>query len=433
MLGRRALLSDAALTSVATLIGQGAQVAALLLAARVLGPESYGIFGLLGTLYFLLGSVASLRLDGAVAVVSQRDEAHNLLTIILLISAPISLVLSVISLSCVAIWHPTITTSAMQYVVLAVIIALQPLVEAGLLYAAKFSSPIRLALYRLLLGLGQALAQIFFLCYSPSVNTLLLGTAIGLICALMSILPIESILSRLQLPSFWRRTLTNTLSHYFDIIMYGAPQVLLNGVSRLGLPLVLLFFFSPADIGLLTLAQRLAASPIQILGQALSSTYVRYVHLAQTQGHDVIKYFDTLYIMSSLVSLAGVCVAVIICLYFDFSYYLGSSWSDLPHVILALVVGFGARLSVMPISQTLTICRRPGVLARWELLFAIAIYTCVTLCAVIGSSIYTVLTIYSVVLLVGYTALALVSRRTLQVWAATGTVGSAYNEGHDVA
>ncbi len=263
-----------------TAIGQAASFAIVPVLSRLYSPDDFGVVGVFLSLASVLGVVAALRLELAVVVPREDDEARSIMGIALLAVAGVMLATLV-----AVILGGSALSVFLGVPALAPLLGVLPLYVASLgtfqvfsYWSTRTEAFGRLAAAQVSRAVSTGLGQAGLGVAGLGASGMLAGQVVGQVLATLTLLTRSARAGGGELNT--RVNLSSAkvlLRRYNDFVVYGAPQALLNAAGQ-GLPAILLTsVFGASAAGQYLLAQRIVTAPGNLLGQSLRQVLYPYL------------------------------------------------------------------------------------------------------------------------------------------------------------
>ena len=347
-----------AMLSGGTFLGQLLLVATSPVLTRLYGPEAFGALAVFSGLAAILAMVSALRLEFAVPVAREEEEAVGLVGLGL-VTAGLTTLLVALSVWLLGPWLAR-ATEIPELAGLLWLLPLTALCNGFSLPLAYWS--IRRGTFRvngankLVQAGSQAASQLALGAAGTGTPGLVLGYALGPLAMLAHLLGSLPAAERARLLAVRWGRLWPLARRHWHYPAYSAPAALLTSSTQL-LPAVLLaVLYGPAVAGWFGLGQRVMGLPVKLLAQAASQVFlgevprlgddaaVRRLFLRSTAG----------FALTGLVGMAPVLVLGPGL----FALVFGEAWREAGVMAALLVPQHLARFVVMPVSQTLNVYGR---------------------------------------------------------------------------
>lgn len=257
----------------ATLIGQGVNIAAAPILARLYEPTDFGLLASFAAILSVLLAVGSLRFDLAIPIATDRDEAVHLLVL----SNGISLLASVLLTVALVVWGPWLA-AVIGAPDLVPLLWLLPLalflgsftqaLASWAVYARSFS---HLAGMRLVQGVTQAAAQLVLGVVRVGAIGLILGDVIGRVAGAGRL--IRSSLSDLRATSVTRAGIVQRARQRWAFARVMTAASLLSTLSLQVPYLMIPALFDLGSSGQYFLAFRLLSLPASLVIAAVGQVF----------------------------------------------------------------------------------------------------------------------------------------------------------------
>lgn len=347
-----------AIRSIAALIfasagGQLILVAASPLLTRLYTPEEFGILAVFSAMLSVLSVVASLRYEMAIPLPKNKDKSTAVLVIALSANFGFSLILLIVSLlfsEQIAVWVGVPQMKTYLWL-LPVAVFLVSLYKIFSFWAIRHHQYKQVAQTKVWQGIGNVGVQIAGGLLGVGAIGLLLGRIVG------QALGVKKLYGGINFSDLWmylrdrRGRVKAEACKYRNFPKYDMPASFLNTLSNELPPLVFTALFGPAIAGFYLLAQRVLATPLNLVGQAVAQ--VLYGNARQA--------IESLQLQSIVCKtvLALTCLIVIpfFLVYFwgvtFFTLVFGSEWATAGQVSALLMYGISAQFIYSPISLIL--------------------------------------------------------------------------------
>jgi len=274
--GQSPFVRNVGILTSGTVFAQGLAVLALPVLTRLYTPEAFGLLSVFVALMVFFASVATLRLDVAIPIPEQDDEAANLLALALLFAAGLSLVLGL-----GAVLFPTQITAGLRQDALPPYLWMVPLAVFGVAsyntlqswstrqnrYGLVTRTRIRRAIggTSVQLGLGAIGVGPFGLLAGQ-----LLDAAIGVTALARAIWRFDTD----QTSAISRQAMRAAFAKYRDFPARLAPAAVLEAGYQFLPFLILGPVIGAAEVGILYLTMRAMALPVTLAGASISPVFL---------------------------------------------------------------------------------------------------------------------------------------------------------------
>ena len=391
--------------------GTGAGQAVLLLSAplltRLFTPAEFGLFAVFAALAAIFGVIACLRLEFALPVILDEDEAAGMAMAAVVVAVVMSLSTSLL-VWLAGTWFVTLVSAEallgwLWLLPLAVlvwgfgsILSYWSIRRGG--YATNgFNRSFQLG--------SQAGGQVALGALGTGPLGLILGYLLGYGVRLghfaTRLAPTDRRLLLGQRPAqLWR-----SVRRHWRYPVYSSSSSLLHSISEMVPAILIAGLYGPVTAGLYALCQRVMAAPVKLLSETASQVF-----LGETRGLDdsaLHRFFLRTVTFFTVLGIAGMLPV----LFFAppvFAVVFGEAWREAGVLVQFLVPLFFSRFVVFPISQLV------HVLGRQDVYLLSAVLTALALVASFGSSLLLALNVHATVLLFSLTT-ALANLVTLAI------------------
>ncbi len=335
----------------ANLLAQGMPIIAAPLVTRLYSPSDFGTFALFSSILVILSSVATLRVDWSIPNASSRQQAMVLLLggggILLLFSISIALLVWAYGNKLLEHYDLEMLLPFLLWLPLAILgMGLHQLLQGWHVREANLSpvsrSNINKSIFMTLSQIGLGL-----------INTGTLGLILSLLGAIwvsvMSLLRhtlnMFTLIGRCTYLRFM-----STMRSFFSQSLQSTGVALINTTNLSMLPILLIVYYSPTEVGWLALMQRLALAPLGVFTAALAQSF-------WAEAADQIKKdpagLRRLYIQSTKKLVYISLLPVFLCALGPYyvGLILGSEWDQAGWVLISLIPMLFGQVVVSPLSH----------------------------------------------------------------------------------
>jgi O-antigen/teichoic acid export membrane protein len=373
-----------------TLIGQAILVVSAPILTRLYTPADYGVLATYSALVIVLSVVTTLRYEPAVLLPQSDEEADSLASMMLFLTAILSLLMGV-AIWAISSWlEPVWLQPLRPYIGLLVLSVL----FYGVLQVLTYRL-IRLQRFRV--QMHSRWAQSLFYTLTQLGGGVLRVGAVGLLMGqvvgqLVGVLLLGRGV-RLQWGGIGR--LWALAMRYREFPLYNLPTAL---ISTLGLQLPILLaaaLYSVKEAGWLLLGLRLIGMPVDLLASSLGQVYLgRAAELARHAPAELRAF-----VLRTLKRLVGLAILPTVLLMVVapplFAWLFGADWRASGEYLQILTPVLLARLVASPIAQTLIVTRRLSLQLGWESLRLILVALSFWLPAILHQPFSVALSAYS--------------------------------------
>lgn len=353
------MLEGRILRSVSTLAGgtAGAQVITLLLLpvlTRIFTPEDFSVLAAYMAIFSLFSVVACLRLEIAIPLPADEDEAVNLLAASIAMAMLTALMLAtILSVAKTAGWHFGNSSSRIEqfYWIVPVSVGVGATYSALLFWATRKKRFRSIATTRLVQTSGGGLSQIMLGWIGIAPLGLLLGHLIMNVLGVLK-LGIEAL--KLDLKALKRASVPGVreaVSSYRRLPQYSTVESFANsGSVQIPVLIVATLAIGP-EAGFILLASRAVGTPVTLIGKAVSQVYLSEAPSAHRSG----ELTQLSYKLVMFLSILGVAPLVLLGIIapFLFSFFFGDQWARAGELVLWMTPWFVFKLLSSPIANVM--------------------------------------------------------------------------------
>jgi O-antigen/teichoic acid export membrane protein len=342
------------ISAVATVAGGAAGAQALTLLAtplltRTFGPDQFGVLGTFVAVAGILGAIAALRLDLAIAVPADERSALDVATAGLVATAGMSLVAFAATLALALTVSGALPTSwtGIALGLLPATIAATGVFQVANQVLARASRYQAMATSQLLRS-GAANGWPLLARWPASdAGALILGAVLGQLAAVARALTATRVVHPgwLGAPRRWTDVATQFRSHR-AFTVFGSAQALTNALNQAVPVLMLAALFDATSVGYYVLAQRLLVAPVNLVGQSLRQVLYPRLGAAMATGN-ALQLGTRVTLALAALAVPGI-VVVALAGPSAFAWLLGSEWRTAGTFAAYLALWFGSGLLSVP-------------------------------------------------------------------------------------
>jgi O-antigen/teichoic acid export membrane protein len=321
----------------------------------VYSPEQFGQFASTMAVATPLAIAFSLRLEMAVPLPREAASARALVQAGMLIALAFG---TIGSIAMFVLWSASGQPEMLSWLgpapLLASLLAATQLLTAAAVREARFSA---IGVRALTLSLATVCLQLVLGAAGLVASGLVLGLAIGNILACIGLARSSPLLRTGSRPSL--RDMRTALREHRGLSATLTPAGVLNALTLWGPVLVISATFGPAEAGRFSLAQRLLALPVSVIGQAVGQVYIsRAADIVRNRRGSIHElFFQTTWRLAP-VALLGAAAAVLMAPSVV-RVLFGQEWETTGTLVQALSIATACQLVVSPTSQTLIVTGVP--------------------------------------------------------------------------
>lgn len=314
--------------------------------------EQFAQFGIFTSIVFILIELINAKLDLAVMLGKDNDEAAEIVAAAVTAAVLLSFITIVLSVP-VAFYFGTI------YLLLPFVVLLYGIHQPILVYLNKTENYKAINFFRIIQVLTTCASTLIFI-YFKIKTSLLLGFFIGLLFATVYVLQFITI-------QFSTTILKQKIKQYDQFPKFGTWSSLMNNFSRNSIPLLLAQFFTQQMVGYYSYATRLLNAPTGMYTTAISQIYFKMA--SETEHIHLKKATHKIILFSFLIGI----IPTLIILFFgkDIFYLLFSGeWLAAGKISQYLILWYFSAIVIGPISFLLDIKNK----LKFEFAFNIAFF-----------------------------------------------------------
>lgn len=384
-----------------TILLSGSLIAQLLplisapLLTRIYSPEAFGEFGFFVAIAAILGALANLKFEHAILIAKNSVVAFHVLLLALISTGFISLTLFLLFPFVPndvfdSKWFTITESQAIFMPIYFLFVGLNNAFSSMLFRSEQFSAVAKSRVAQAFVVTGL---MIFFGRIYPGGLTLILSTIFGQSVCILAMLTLRD--SKIKIATGLRMSLlVRSFKRYKRFPLFTVPSDLLN-VLGANVPMIFLSgIHGDAVAGAYTLAQRVLATPLMLVGSAFSDVYRQSAsqHFTSFGNYWAIckKTFLTLLGLSV--------VPMIVCIAFSpeiFSFIFGENWILAGEIVQILALAYFTRFIVAPLSYNYYLANKHSEDFILQLSNSIVIVALFSFAQFDDWSIYKLLTFYS--------------------------------------
>lgn len=373
--GRR--LQAVVTISGASALGQMVGLLAIPVISRLYTPADFGIYSTILAVSFVVSAVSTLKLDAAVPLPRDSEDAILLLRVSLAIAGLIGLGLTAIaglvSVSfgsasdglLTVLWIAPLSGAGLGVVGAIVQVLLRDQKYFGIA-VRNVVQPVLLLFFQVVFG------------FAAVSNGLVFGLLVANLSAALLMLATAGI-ATLKMPVGYDTSDTRrVVNRYRSFLLANAPASLVNSVG-LQIPVMLLTALYGVEVGgNFGMAQRVLSLPMLMVGIAVGQVYLSTLSQAIRAGET--DFHRIFYRHSVVLAVGGLVIAVVVAALAPvaFVYILGPDWSAAGQYARALAVALGFQMLSSPLTQTLVALEELRMLLTLDLFrLSVVVTTCV--------------------------------------------------------
>lgn len=335
------------------------------LLTRLFTPEDFGVYALFNSLVLFISTVSIFKLDWSIPNTYSRKRASELVVAALMI-----LLTSILFLCVILAILPIELIASTTYSSLIPYKWLIPVAIAGTSISYLLQSwYVReadltfVSQYKVLQNVTNSFGQLASGILGYGALALVVSALIALWVATIWLYTKAKLLTNLMsFKSFIRSTLT--LKSFIKEAVFSTLVSLLNQASLTALPILMVFFYSPMQLGWYALMHRLALMPMKMFTSAISQSF--WAEAAERIKTEPAKLLGLYIRTTKKLTIIAATMAVVIApapLYIKTIF--GEQWAPASWILLALIPMLIGQLIVSPLSH-LVIHRRQHWQFTWD-------------------------------------------------------------------
>jgi O-antigen/teichoic acid export membrane protein len=344
-----------------TVIAQAITILCSPLLTRLYTPKDFGEFALLFSLASVLMPLSMGRYEQAIVVAKDPADARSIAKgaalILLAMAAVVSIVLTVISF--LAVLEFKILVYALPVFIL--FSGLLTILTQYFLKEGQFS---KLNYIRIFQSISTVASQLILAMTTTFFNGLIVGAILGLAVAFITALKTAPLTRTvLKLSSERISRITELLKSNKDFPLKNSVPAFLDAASVHMPVLFISNYYSPGILGLFSLAVRIVSMPINLIGVSMGQVFLQAISNESEEG--IRAQFKSTFL--KLAALASIPIIVLLVAGPDlFDFVFGSEWRASGMIASIIIVPYGIRLVVSPLSSLLLVKRKFTVISVWQ-------------------------------------------------------------------
>lgn len=363
-LRRDGLARNVAWLAGGSLVGQGATLVAAPLLARQYGPQAFGVLAVFTAVVSILAAAGSLRLDAAIIIPPDDEDATALAWLALTAGAVTAgAVLATTAVAPQLSRALGVTGLASLWWLVAAATLVTVLAQVATSWLVRLRAYPWIAFRNAAQGTTAGTTQIGAGLLTHQPIGLVAGFTVGQLAAAGGLLSPRG-LFRQPFPS--RRQLARMLARYRRFAILGTGSALLNTTGQQAPLLLISALYGSTTVGLLGLALRVLATPVALLGTAVANAFRGELSARRREGGEPLAPFLRKTTLGLAAAGAAPALLLVIAGPQLFSLAFGSRWTAAGGFAQALAVAYWAQFVASPVSQTLPVLERQGLQLGWD-------------------------------------------------------------------
>jgi len=406
-LSKNSFSHNVILLSGGTIIGQAVVFISTPLLTRLYAPEDFGLLAIFSALLFIITAISSLRYELAIPLSETEEGAVN----ILLLCTGLVVLISVLTgigvlflADSIGVWVNNQKISSYLWL-LPIGVLLSGLYKVANFWAIRIKALKSVAKTKITQSIAMILIQLsaFKLGGSALIYGQIMGHSIG--AGKLGALATRSnwdLIKQTKLHKVIKEAKLNyrfplflTWSTFFNTAGTQAPNLLFAAL------------YSPSVAGLFFLANKIMATPMSLVGQAVSQSF-----LAEASEANRNNQLFTLAIGVSKKLVLLILVPSFLLLMFGekfFSLLLGDEWAEVGVFAKILIPAVVAQFAISPISQLLAVKNKQHITLMINIMLFILKVVPLLVSTLIYNNIYISIGVYSISTMIGYLIFLLIT------------------------
>lgn len=300
------------------------------LLTRIFSPEVFGQAGVIISIVGILSSVICLRLEYAIVIPINEDEAQSIFSVACYIALLMSII-SIVIIIIVKFFFVTflIDLSSLYHVTYLIpfILFLTGLNNSLSFLLSRWGKYTFLSISRVITAITFSLSSIIFaFIYEANTSARIISYLLSILLSVCFLLISTHSKFKLTNLKFSIKTFRNVFSTYKSFTTYDVFANLINSLSWQIVPILLLFYFSDKISGYYNLSLRMIQLPMSMVGSAISQVF--FVNTAKyVEERTLVKNINRL--IKNLL-LIGILPMMVIALFspYLFNIIFGQEWRE---------------------------------------------------------------------------------------------------------
>lgn len=314
--------------------------------ANYYGPANYGVYKVFLSYVMILPILSTMRLDSIMVLQKGSKEIRNLFSGILVISFVLTflMVLGMVILNQWQLVDFRLPVSILILTGFGALLTAWNLTQNNLFTKYKLFNQISTSF--VIAALFSVVFQMVFYFLGWTETGLIYGWLVGLTASFIYNARVtKGRIQTVDVPLFKQSVLAHK-----RIVQYTFPSDAINGIANNILPILVIIYFSQAEVGIYSMAFTILSVPLMLLSGSVSRVYFQKAVAVGAENR------ADLYRLTQKVILPNVLIMLVFVLFMNtlgiylLNLFLNDSWADLSLYILALSFWILARSAMNPIS-----------------------------------------------------------------------------------
>lgn len=325
-----------------------------LILANYYGPDSYGLYNVFLSYIMILPVLGSFRLENIMILQRGSTEIRNLFSGILIVSMiSISLMVGLmLLLKALGVFSFRLPYYLLLLTAFGGILSAWNLAQNNLFTKYKLFQQISTSF--IIASVFSVVFQAIFYFLNWTETGLIYGWIVGLTASFIYNARVAK--GRLLKVDFG--LFKQSIREHKRIVQYTYPSDAINTIANNIMPILVLFYFTQAEVGIYSMAFKILSVPLMLLSDSVSRVY--FQKAASLQHHDR----SALYKLTKKVILPNVGIIFVFVLLMNtigvylLKIFLDSRWDSLGAFILAMSFWILARSAMNPISPVIVVINK---------------------------------------------------------------------------
>lgn len=322
--------------------------------ANYYGPESYGFYNVFLSYVLILPVLSGLRLDNIMILQRGSREVRNLFSGIVVISFLLTFFLITVMgiLKLLNVFSFQMSYFLLFLTGLGSILTAWNLTQNNMFTKYKLFKQISTAF--VISSVFSVVFQAFFYFIGLTDNGLIYGWIVGLIASFLYNLRVsKGQIIKVDVPMF-----KQSVKEHIEIVKFTYPSDSLNAIANNILPILVIFYFTSAEVGLYGMAFKILSVPLVLLSGSVSRVYFqKAVSLNHSNKKDLEKLTYKVIISNVAIIFAFVVFINTLGIYL-LNLFLEEAWEGLGAYVLALSFWILARSAMNPIAPIVMVINK---------------------------------------------------------------------------
>jgi len=322
--------------------------------ANYYGPESYGIYNVFLSYILILPVLASMRLDNIMILQKGSKEIRNLFSGIVVITFFLSclLVLGIGILKNWNIFPYQLSNFLLLLIGIGSVLTAWNLSQNNLFTKFRLFKQISTAF--VISSLVTVLFQAVFYFIGQIENGLIYGWIIGLAASFLYNAAVsKGLLKKIDWTAF-----RASVKEHQNIVKFTYPSDSLNAIANNLLPIMVILYFSEAEVGLYAMAFKVLSTPLVLLSSSVSRVYFQKSVSLYHQDKSALLSLTQKVIFSNLSIIIAFVLFMNTAGLYLLDLFLNHKWDGMGSFIMALSFWIIARSALNPISPLIMVINK---------------------------------------------------------------------------